>query len=129
MDATTPTVPAATVLVVDDEPLMTQIMSLQMTKQGFRTLVAASVAEGLALIDAGESPIDLVITDMSMPEQDGLDLARALLDRNLNMPVLIASGYPADETQQLPSNVVGVVEKPFQYKALADRIRTLLGIA
>lgn len=127
MDAAMPSVPAATLLVVDDEPLMTQIMTLQMTKQGFRTLTADSVAQALAIVDAGDSPIDIVVTDMSMPERDGLDLARALLDRKLSVPVLIASGYPADETELLPANVVGVVEKPFQYKALAERIREIIG--
>ena len=126
MDATTPNVPAATLLIVDDEPLITQILSLQMTKQGFHTLVAASAMEALKIIDAAEMPIDLVITDMSMPEMDGADLARALFARSLALPVLIASGYPADHAVALPSNVVGVIEKPFQCKALAERIRRIL---
>jgi two-component system, cell cycle sensor histidine kinase and response regulator CckA len=126
MDATTPTIPAVTLLIVDDEPLMTQILSLQMTKQGFHALVADSAREALKIIDAAETPIDLIITDMSMPEMDGTALAQALYDRSLDIPVLIASGYPADEAAGLPPNVVGVVEKPFQYKALAERIRQIL---
>ncbi len=126
MDATTPTIPAATLLIVDDEPLMTQMLSLQMTKCGFHTLVAASAREALKILDAAETPIDLIITDMSMPELSGADLAHAMCNRSLAIPVLIVSGYPADQAVALPSNVVGVVEKPFQYKALAERIRQIL---
>ncbi len=126
MNATTQNVPTVTLLIVDDEPLLTQILSLQMTKQGFRALVADSVSEALKIVDAAETPIDLILTDMSMPEQDGIDLARALCDRHLNIPVLIASGYPADESAALPSNVVGFIEKPFHYKALSERLHQIL---
>ena len=126
MDAKMQDVPARTLLVVDDEPLMTEILSLQMTKHGFRTVTADCVSEALKIIDAGETPIDIILTDMNMPQGDGIDLARALCDRHLDIPVLIASGYPADETAALPSNVVGVIEKPFQYKAVAERFRQIL---
>jgi DNA-binding NtrC family response regulator len=126
MEATTPNVPISTLLIVDDEPLMTQILSLQMTKNGFRTLVADNVNDALNIIDSGEPSVDFVLTDMSMPELTGLDLANAMCQRQLDIPVFIASGYPADETAALPSNVVGFAEKPFQYKSLAERIRQIL---
>lgn len=126
MDAMMPKVPTATLLIVDDEPLMTQILSLQMTKQGFHTLVADSAMEALKILDAAETPIDLIITDMFMPEMDGVELARAVCTRSLAIPLLIVSGYLADQATALPSNVMGVLEKPFQYKALAERIRQIL---
>jgi DNA-binding NtrC family response regulator len=118
----------ATLLIVDDEPLMTDLFRQFMSRQGFRVLTASGGKEALESVAA--ETVHLVITDMTMPGMDGAALAHALFAQRPDLPVLIATGHDADAVQTgLPSNVVGIVKKPYQHKALAQQIREILGVA
>ena len=116
-----------TLLIIDDEPLMTDLFRQTMTKRGFTVLTAADGPEGLRL--ASEENVDLVVTDMTMPKMDGLTVARQLLSDHPHTPVMIATGHEADpdSIRDLP-NIVGFVQKPYQAGLLADRIREVLAL-
>ena len=116
-----------TLLIVDDEPLMTELFEKFMSKRGFRVLTAASGAEALRIVEHEKERIDLILTDMSMPVMDGLTLARELARHAPSVPVMLATGYAADleTTVDLP-NIVSVVRKPYQNKVLVEQIRELL---
>jgi CheY-like chemotaxis protein len=117
-----------TLLVVDDEPLVTDLFRQFMTRRGFRVLVAMTGAEALQTAEQDQN-VSLVITDMSMPGMDGLELAEALLARKPEIPVLIATGHDASAgIPGAPANVVAIVQKPFQNRDLVQTIRTILGI-
>ncbi len=127
MEASTPNSNRPTLLIVDDEPLMTELFRHFMTKRDFRVLTAAGGPEALAIVEAEGDTVRLVITDMSMPEMDGLDVAKRLADLRPDLPVLIATGHDADSTgMPLPPNVVGIVQKPYQNRVLAERIQQIL---
>src|SRR5258706_301846 len=127
MDATTLQTPDFTLLIVDDEPLMTELFEKLMSKRGFSVLCAAGGSEALQMLKADPSAADLVITDMTMPQMDGLTLAGELLRRYPQLPVMLATGHDADMSiaAGLP-NVVAVVRKPYQHRVLADKIRSFL---
>ena len=127
MDAATLQPSEDTLLIVDDEPLMTELFEKFMSKRGFRVLTAASGAEALRIALAEKKRIRLVITDMTMLEMDGLELAAELGQLMPQVPVVLATGHDADMTiaSGLP-NVVAVVRKPYQNRVLAEQIRALI---
>jgi len=127
MDAVTLQTPDFALLIVDDEPLMTELFEKLMFKRGFAVLSAASGEEALQILEADAKAADLVITDMTMPQMDGLALAAELLRRYPKLPVMLATGHDADMSiaAGLP-NVVSVVRKPYQHRALAETIRSFL---
>jgi len=127
MDALTQQASEETLLIVDDEPLMTELFEKFMTKRGFHVLTAASGAEALRIVEQEKDRIRLVLTDVSMPAMDGLALAGALGSLAPSLPVVLATGYDADmDTARGLPNVVAVVRKPYQNRVLAAQIRTLL---
>ena len=127
MDALTLQISEETLLIVDDEPLMTELFETFMTKRGFHVLTASSGAEALRIVEKEKSRICLVLTDMTMPAMDGLTLAGELGRRMPSLPVMLATGHDADmETASGLPNVVAVVRKPYQNRVLAEQIRALL---
>ena len=116
-----------TLLIMDDEPLMTDVFRQAMTRQQFQVLVASSGKEGLALLQKAGVSVDLIITDMTMPGMDGLAVARELYARLPHIPVLIATGHDLDPIAlDMPPNVVEIIRKPYQMRALAERLREIL---
>ena len=116
---------AVTLLIVDDEPLMTDLFREAMSRRGFRVLSAGSGADALAIV--AKQAVDLAITDMTMPGMGGVEFARALNAMASPLQVLIATGHDTDEaTMQLPSNIVGILSKLYRHAALADQIRQIL---
>jgi CheY-like chemotaxis protein len=115
-------------LVVDDEPLMTELFRQYMTRRGFQVLVATTGAEAIR-IAGQEAGISLVMTDMTMPGMSGVQLAEALLTELPGVPVMIATGHDASSgIEGMPTNVVAVVQKPFQNRDLIRNIRSILGL-
>ena len=125
---TTP--PTKTLLFVDDEPLMIDLFRDYMTMRGFVVKTATEARDALVIIAQAEPPIQLVITDMTMPNMDGLEFARHLATAYPHLPVLLTTGHDRmtmEETQALPSNIVAVVTKPYQNRVMAEKIREILG--
>jgi DNA-binding NtrC family response regulator len=116
-----------TLLIVDDEPLMTDLFRQFMTKRSFRVLMATSGQEALDMVQTEAGSVQMVITDMTMPGMDGIALARALEVRAPGLPVIIATGHETDAANMtFPANVIEIVKKPYQNRLLAQRIREFL---
>jgi DNA-binding NtrC family response regulator len=119
--------PPKTLLVVDDDAevrnLETQILRLQ----GYAVLEAESAAEALRL--AGETAtIHLLITDLMMPDIDGLELTRRFRSVHPNTPVLMVSGsLPLLRARSEPDlDRIDFLAKPFAFDELFRKVRTLL---
>ena len=80
------------VLVVDDEVLITEMSRQRLERLGYKVATAASARDALGILGSGNERIDLVITDYSMPEATGIDLARALAGTRPEIPVILCSG-------------------------------------
>jgi CheY-like chemotaxis protein len=122
--------PTKTVLVVDDDPDVRDLETEVLRVQGYTVLEAESGAEALRL--AGETKtIHLLITDLLMPEIDGLELTRRFRAVHPNTPVLMVSGslplLRARSEQDM--ECLDFLAKPFQFSELLHKVRVLLDAA
>src|SRR5438067_13260743 len=115
----------ATILVVDDEPRIVQIVRDYLQHGGFAVLVASDGPSALRTARTGRP--DLVVLDLSLPGQDGLDVARALR-REGDVPIIMltARTEEADKLVGLEIGADDYVTKPFSPKELVARVRAVL---
>ena len=111
----------ATVLVVDDEPAIREIVALLLEDEGYRVRHAKDGLEALTAVD--DDTIDLVVSDVVMPRFDGASLARKLRSRGHLIPMVLMSAVYADV--DLPG--VCFVPKPFEIDRLLGTVATALG--
>jgi DNA-binding response OmpR family regulator len=114
-----------TVLVVDDEPIVREVVVRYLRQDGLTTLEAGDGDDARALI--GERRPDLVVLDVMLPGTDGLELCRWIRSRS-DVPVILltARGEEADRIVGLELGADDYVTKPFSPRALAGRGRTVL---
>jgi len=113
------------ILVVDDEPQITRVLRRSLTTHGYDVRVAA---DGLAALQTfGDWPPDLVVTDLSMPQTDGLQLCRNLRAIS-QVPIIVLSvrGEEKTKVQALDAGADDYVTKPFGMDELLARIRAAL---
>jgi DNA-binding response OmpR family regulator len=114
-----------TVLVVDDEEIVRDVVVRYLERDGYRTLEAADGDEALRLL-AEEAPA-LVVLDVMLPRRDGLDVCRWIRARSdLPIIMLTARGEEADRIVGLELGADDYVTKPFSPRELAVRVRNLL---
>ena len=114
------------VLVVDDEADFIATYERLLRRQGYDVVTATSRERGLAAL-ANESP-DLVISDLRLPDGDGLDVVRAARDARLSMPVIVVTGYPSDDIRRAAqaAGATAFLAKPFAAAVLLAAIRSSL---
>lgn len=114
-----------TVLVVDDEPIVRDVVTRYLRREGFETLEAADGDAARALI-AGGAP-ELVVLDVMLPGTDGLALCRWIRDRgDLPVIMLTARGDTADRIVGLELGADDYVAKPFSARELVGRVKAVL---
>lgn len=117
---------APTVLVVDDDAALRTLMARMLATEGYNVVAAADGTEALRIAEELVGQIPLVVTDVTMPVMDGVELARALA-RLIPAPlVLFVSGYAAPTGHELPGPFLA---KPFRSHELAQCVHTLLKAA
>lgn len=120
-----------TVLVVEDESAILRLSIRMLEKLGFRVLAANSPAEAISVAQNHPAPIDLLLTDVIMPELNGRDLANRLQKTNPGLKVLFMSGYTANVivSRGVLDEDVFLLQKPFSKAELAAKIREVLTAA
>jgi two-component system response regulator ResD len=114
-----------TVLVVDDEPTIREIVAGYLERDGYRTLQAADGNRARELLE--RDPPDLVVLDVMLPGADGLELCRWIRSRSrLPVIMLTARGEESDRIVGLELGADDYVTKPFSPRELAARVRTVL---
>jgi len=118
-----------TILLVEDEPDILQMIAKMLEQLGYVVLSASTPGEALRLSEAHSSRIELLMTDVVMPEMNGRDLARNLLADYPNLKRLFMSGYTADVIAHHGVLDPGVcfIQKPFTVQYLAAKVREALG--
>jgi signal transduction histidine kinase len=115
--------PKASILVVDDDPLIAMSTADMLADLGHSVIEAHSGETALDILNGGKE-IDLLITDYSMPRMTGVDLARAAHDIRPDLPILLATGYaelPPDSELNLPR-----ISKPYLQRQLRTEIARVL---
>jgi PAS domain S-box-containing protein len=117
-----------TILLVEDEAHTLKVEGLVLKSLGYRVLAADRPSAALHLAATHVGKIDLLLTDVVLPEMNGRELAQNLLVRDPSLRVLFASGYTANTFA--PQGVIDpgmhFIQKPFTPKVLADKIRMVL---
>jgi DNA-binding NtrC family response regulator len=110
------------ILVVDDEKEITDIISRMLKKWGYNPVQAHSGPDALEKLK--NMPIDLVITDLMMPEMDGMTLLGEILKQNDNMMVMMLTGFPSIETavQAIKAGAFDYMVKPVQADELKSKV-------
>jgi PAS domain S-box-containing protein len=118
----------ATILVVDDEPIIREIAQLTLERFGYRVLLACDGAEAVALYAQHQSDIAVVLTDMAMPVMDGLATIRELVRMNPDVRIICASGFvpEAAEIGDSGLRVNRFLAKPYSAETLLTAIETAL---
>ena len=117
----------ATILVVDDDVQVSEVLELMLTQLGHRVTVAAMGEEALSAFE--KDNCDLVITDLGMPDMSGREVARAVKERKPGTPVVLITGWGVqlDAGEMEKIGVDGVIAKPFSKEALSAQVAELLG--
>jgi two-component system cell cycle response regulator DivK len=113
------------VLIVDDNQMNRKLARDVLRLAGFRTLEAATGAEGIALAD--DQLPDVILMDVRLPDMDGTDAARAIGAgvRTARIPVVALSAlrFDADDEWLLDAGFAGYLEKPISVAAFPDQVR------
>jgi len=118
----------ATILVVEDEAGIRALVRKILRRQNYEVLEAASGEEALAICRENPAKIDLLITDVIMPQMGGRDLADRLREQGRVLKVLFVSGYTDDATiysGELPPGTA-FLQKPFTLGSLLDKVKEVL---
>lgn len=113
----------ATILIADDEPEVCSALCRMAEKLGHKTICAADGLEALEKVRTGK--VDLLLTDISMPHMNGLELIRAIKEFDSRIPVAVISGYgsPENVVEALSLGAFNFLSKPFGIKEVERVIR------
>ncbi|MBN1379758.1 MAG: response regulator [Gammaproteobacteria bacterium] len=117
-----------TILLVEDEPKVLSLMSLALTDAGHKVLTAATSKKALEIAYETKGNFDLLLTDVVLPGISGLDLANRVTGEYPRMPVLMVSGYTADnaEIREIADSPYYFMQKPFQPIELVNKVNSIL---
>ena len=116
---------AANILVVDDEVALLSLLNAILSKNGYRVFCAESAEQALAVME--NESINLLISDVIMPDMDGYDLAAIVQERFPNIKIQLASGFTGDDDKHTDNPLSeDLLEKPYSLSVLLERVQSLL---
>ena len=118
-----------TILLVEDEEAVRAFGARALASRGYTVLEAASGVEALEVVEAESGAIDLIVSDVVMPEMDGPTMFGELRKRGVKCKIIFVSGYAEDAFQKnLPAGEeFGFLPKPFTLKQLIETVKATLG--
>lgn len=121
----------ATILLVEDEERVREVMELTLSLSGYRVLVASGALEAIEIIESYGDTIHLMVTDFAMPHMNGADLAARLKRARPEARVLYVSGFPLQDVQDFHvkhgSRELEFMQKPFTPEEFEMKVHKLLG--
>ena len=122
------TAPQHTVLIVDDEDVIRDLIVDVVSDSGYRVLSAANGNEALDIVRAEQGAISMVLLDMLMPDMDGRRTYELMREIDPEIPVFIATGFGREDISRslLDMGVRGVVTKPFHIEDILTLISSNL---
>lgn len=118
-----------TILIVEDEASIRTMTQKMLERMNYRVLACESPSEALQLTQAHPDRIDLLLTDVIMPEMNGLELAGKVAEIRKNIKTLFLSGYTANiiAHRGIIDDGIHFLQKPFSLQELAGKVATALG--
>ena len=116
-----------TILFVEDQSFVREVTGKILKSAGYRVLVAKSAAEALRAYDLASGGIELLLTDVILPRENGQELARELRRQNPLLRILLITGYAAQMVKSETEHEFGRwLPKPFSARTLLQRVREVL---
>jgi DNA-binding response OmpR family regulator len=114
------------ILIVDDEELLRSLLRRILEREGFRVIVAESGTEALEML--GKTRVGLVISDIVMPEMNGIQLIGHIKKRFPSLPVLLVTGHASEYSKRnaVSAGADGYISKPFHGTEITERVRVFL---
>jgi len=127
-DAVTPTLGTETILLVEDDDTVRKLAVISLLSQGYRVVPAIDGQDALRIVEQYPNQIDMLLTDVVMPNIDGLDLANILRARLPSLKILFMSGYSGDAITQrsVTQEDRFLLQKPYTPTALVRKVREVL---
>lgn len=115
-----------TILVVDDDPHILEVVEARLTSAGFRTITAPGGAQAIGIVKS--QPIDLLISDVRMPGMGGMELFREVQGLHPNLPVIFLTAYGTipDAVNAVKAGATDYLTKPFDGKELVRKVVEIL---
>ncbi len=116
-----------TILVCDDEPMMLQVAGSILKRFGYEVLTARDGKEALELVKNKANEIRLMLLDLILPGQNGLDIFRQIHEIAPDLPVLLTSGFGKGDkvNEALEAGAAGFLQKPYGMETLAEAFRQI----
>ena len=115
-----------TVLVVEDEDVVREVMVAMVKQLNYKPLIAKNGQDAVSIYQKHQTDVALVLTDVVMPDMGGVELAQILHQDNAHLPIIFMSGYAADETGEgqieIPDDIAGFIAKPAPLEVLAQSL-------
>jgi two-component system, cell cycle sensor histidine kinase and response regulator CckA len=113
---------------VEDEPVILKMTAMMLERLGYTVIAASTPGEAVRMADKHPSQIQLIMTDVVMPDMNGRDLVQYLIPRHPGIKSLYMSGYTANVIAHHGVLDPGVhfIQKPFSMKDLAAKVRKVL---
>ncbi|WP_462270144.1 ATP-binding protein [Desulfobacter sp.] len=117
-----------TILLVEDEPAILEMARMMLERKGYSVVSAGTPADAIRIADTYVGKIDLLITDVVMPEMTGRDLAKKITAFFPGIKLLFMSGYSANviTRQRVLDDGVAFMQKPFSINEFAEKVRGVL---
>ncbi len=118
-----------TVLLVEDKDIVRKLVLRILKKQGYKVIEAANGGEAFLKFEQENQDIDLLLTDVIMPEMSGKQLYERLLKIKPDLKALFMSGYTEDSisSQGILEEKINFIQKPFRPQTLAEKLREVIG--
>lgn len=116
----------ATILLVDDEDAVRIFSARALANKGYQVLEADSGDAGLEVMAEHGDTVDIVVTDVIMPETDGPTMAKTILETRPELPVIFVSGYTEDRFKEEIGDNAHFLPKPFTLQQLAAKVKEVL---
>jgi two-component system cell cycle sensor histidine kinase/response regulator CckA len=114
---------SGTILVVDDEKILLTMAEIILSDFGYKVLTANTAQKALAILSQPKTKVDLIITDLVMPEMGGRELIERVRETKFDLPIICTSGYVLPKDKQ---NGAGYLKKPFTSEELLQKVKSAL---
>ena len=116
------------ILLAEDEPLVRSFAARALEEKGYRVLLATDGDDALRVARLADTAIDLLLTDVVMPQMGGPELARNMVERGFRGKILFMSGYSEEaiDHEGVLNPDVELIKKPFLASDLTKRVRDVL---
>jgi two-component system cell cycle sensor histidine kinase/response regulator CckA len=119
---------AETILIVEDEELLLDLLKTVFETKGYQVLIAKDGLEALGVYEARGKEIDIILMVIGLPKMSGWEVLRRVRDMNSKVKVILASGYidPHSKSEILKAGAKYFIQKPYVLKEVLQRVREVI---